>query len=277
MDASLTLLYDGTFEGLMTAFFEAYARRPHPAAILPESVCQLQFGQRYQTVETDLNKADRVVRGIQARIGDFAYEKIWLASLSDAPAVSQDIYRYLLWGFDIGRSIRSRLADDRVLAVDKTVSLVTRESGLLREFLRLSEMEGGVFYGEISPQHRVLPLLMPHFVDRFAIQPFIIQDLTHRLAGVSQGGEWYITSSADFSLPSKSSREEAVQHLWKRFYQTIAIKERINPKLRRQLMPKKYWKHMLEMNPIPSKLPETPYQPPVPLRAKESGERNRLL
>ena len=262
--SSLTLLFDGTFEGLMTAFFEAYARRPHPAAILPEAACQMTMGQRYQVVETQEEKAQRVVRGIVQMIGDFAYEKVWLAFLADIPDISQAIYQYLLWGFSIGRSIRSRLADNRVLAVDKAVSLVTREAGLLREFLRLSEMEGGVYYGEVSPRHAVLPLLMPHFADRFGIQPFVIQDCTHRMAGVAQNGDWYITPSADFSLPATSVRETSVQHLWKRFYQSIAIRERINPRLQQQLMPKKYWKHMLEMNPIPDKGIPAPYQPPAP-------------
>lgn len=268
-DRTLTLLFDSTFEGLMTAFFEAYARRPHPIAILPEAACQLEFGRRYHVVETDEAKAERVVQGIQRQIGAFAYEKVWLAFLADTPHVSQAIYQYLLWGFAIGGTIRSRLADDRVLAVDKAVSLVTREAGFLREFLRLSEMEGGVYYGEISPRHQVLPLLMPHFVERFAMQPFVIQDCTHRVAGMAQNGDWYITSSSSFSLPVASCREAAVQHLWKTFYQKIAVQERINPHLQRQMMPKKYWKHMLEMNPLPTKAPAVSYQPPQPTEIEE--------
>lgn len=159
----LTLLFDSSFEGLMTAFFEAYARRPHPAAILSEAACQLEFDRRYQTVLTDPVKAGRVVRGIRAKLGDTAYEKVWLAALADLPEVSQAIYRYLLWGFEIGRQIHTRLADDRALAVDKAVSLVSREASFLQEFLRLAEMEGGVYYGEISPRHQVLPLIMPHY------------------------------------------------------------------------------------------------------------------
>lgn len=264
MSGALTLLFDGTFEGLMTAFFEAYARRPHPAAILPEAACQLEFGQRYQAVETDETKANRVVRGIQKQIGDFAYEKVWMAFLADLPDISQAVYRYLLWGFEIGPRIRARLADERVLAVDKAVSLVSREAQLLREFLRLAEMEGGVYYGEISPRHRVLPLLMPHFVERFAVQPFVIQDCTHRVAGLAQGGDWYITASSSFSLPAASAREAAVQQLWKAFYQKIAIKERINPRLQRQLMPKKYWKHMLEVSSLPDTGAALPYRSPAP-------------
>lgn len=261
--SALTLLFDDTFEGLMTAFFDAYARRPHPVAILPESACQLEFDRRYQTVATDPIKAERVVRGIERQIGDFAYEKVWVAALADLPGVSQAIYQYLLWGFEIGRSIRSRLADERVLAVDKAVALVTREAGFLREFLRLAEMEGGVYYGEISPRHQVLPLIMPHFVDRFADQPFVVQDCTHKMAGVAHGGEWYITSSSAFSLPETSAREKSIQHLWRTFYHKVAVEERVNPKLQRQLMPKKYWKHMVEMQPDLQPADDT-YQPPLP-------------
>lgn len=248
MGAPLTLLFDGSFEGLMTAFFDAYARRPHPVALLPEAACQLEFGQRYTTVSTDEAKAARVVRGIRRCVGEFAYEKAWMAFLLDKPDISQTIYQYLLWGFEVGPDIRTRLVDDRALAIDKAVALVAREACALREFLRLSEREGGVYYGEISPQHRILPLLMPHFVERFSTQPFLIQDCTHQLAGVAQGGDWYITDSSTLAMPDISAREASIQQLWKTFYQRIAIKERINPQLQRQLMPKKYWKHMVEMN-----------------------------
>ena len=36
--------------------------------------------------------------------------------------------------------------------------------------------------------------------------------------------------------------------LWLRFYDSIAIDERKNEKLRIQNMPKKYWKNLPEMN-----------------------------
>ncbi|MGI6265204.1 MAG: TIGR03915 family putative DNA repair protein [Acutalibacteraceae bacterium] len=263
-DRDLTLLYDGSFDGLMSAVFDAYRRRPRPVAILPESSCQIQFGRRYLAVAADPEKADRVVRGIREKIGEFAYEKVWLASLADIPDVSQTIYVYLQWGFEIGSVIRLRLADDRALALDKAVAIVTRESEHLREFLRFSEMDGGVFYGEISPRHQVLPLLMPHFAERFNDQPFLIQDRTHQLAGVAKDGKWYITDSSSFTMPALAAREEAIRYLWKTFYQKVAIEERINPGLRRQHMPKKYWKHMTEMDPRPMKPPATPYQPAPP-------------
>ena len=41
-------------------------------------------------------------------------------------------------------------------------------------------------------------------------------------------------------------KEANYRLLWKRFYDTIAIKERENPKLRQTHMPKRYWNTMTE-------------------------------
>ena len=62
---------------------------------------------------------------------------------------------------------------------------------MLRQFIRFSKLEGGIYYGEITPEHNVVAMLMPHFVSRFQIQPFIIHDKTHRLCGVSDTKTWW--------------------------------------------------------------------------------------
>jgi hypothetical protein len=38
-----------------------------------------------------------------------------------------------------------------------------------------------------------------------------------------------------------------MQRLWKNFYDTIAIKERFNPKCRMNFMPKRVWANLPEM------------------------------
>ena len=59
----------------------------------------------------------------------------------------------------------------------------------------------------------------------------------------------YMTRRSGTSAPPKVLHagvfddEMKYRALWKRFYNTIAIKERINPNLRRQHMPKKFEKY----------------------------------
>jgi probable DNA metabolism protein len=44
-----------------------------------------------------------------------------------------------------------------------------------------------------------------------------------------------------------SDEELFFQQLWKEYFRSITIKERINLKLQRQHMPKRYWKYLTEL------------------------------
>ncbi|MEN6596618.1 MAG: DUF4130 domain-containing protein [Proteiniphilum sp.] len=48
-----------------------------------------------------------------------------------------------------------------------------------------------------------------------------------------------------FSL-MMAADEEMFQELWKGYFKAMTIKERINPRLQRQHMPKRFWKYLTE-------------------------------
>ena len=63
--------------------------------------------------------------------------------------------------------------------------------------------------------------------------------------------------------------EAAYRLLWKRFYDTVAIRERENPKLRMTHMPKRYWSTMTEFQDesyfqVEDELPPVPNAPSLP-------------
>lgn len=242
-------VYDDTFEGLMTAVFEAYARRPAPESVTGRAHCQQLLGRRYIDIGTDIAKAERVIAGIQRKMGQDSYAALWSAFQSEAIGVGDLLYQYIRLGMAVGPRIQQRITDERVIAVNKLAGLVGREAGLLIEFVRFSKMEGGVYYGEITPQYNVLAQIMPHFAERFSIQPFLIRDKNRQIAGVFDTREWWITSTESMQVPDVEEDERAWRQMWRAFYDTIAIKERVNLNLRRNHMPKKYWKNMTEMIP----------------------------
>ena len=43
----VTLLTDGTFEGLLTAVFDSYSVHPAPISVHAAAVCQQELGRRY--------------------------------------------------------------------------------------------------------------------------------------------------------------------------------------------------------------------------------------
>ena len=69
---------------------------------------------------------------------------------------------------------------------------------------------------------------------------------THKEALFYAGGKAVIRPLEDFQMALPDEREANYRLLWKRFYDTIAIKERENPRLRQTHMPKRYWNTMTE-------------------------------
>lgn len=251
MSDRTALIFDGSFDGLLTAIFEAYTLRPMPAEIVePDS--QQHLGVVYRNVRTDAAKAARVRRGIRTQMGGEAYDNAWKAFLSQHPERGTFIYRYVRLGFQIKQQLVRSLTDERVITVNKLASLVAREASHLLQFIRLGETETGVYYSEITPTYPVLPLIMPHFVHRLNTQAFVIYDKTHKQAGLYNGRQWVLTDADNAQPPAYTAEERQYRQLWKTFYDTVAITERINPKLRQQFMPKKYWRNMVEMTETPT-------------------------
>ena len=63
-----------------------------------------------------------------------------------------------------------------------------------------------------------------------------------------------IVDHLDLDRPDQA--ELQCQALWRRFYQTIAIPARHNPKCRMSHMPKRYWDNLPEMQPDPMSTPQ---------------------
>lgn len=243
----VVFLFDGSFDGLLSAVFAAFARRLNPADILPDGAVQQSLNTDYLFIPTEEDKAWRVAEGVRQKMGQVACEKIWTVYLSGEPEAGRKILSYIRLGMQQGLRIHRMLTDDRVIAINKLADLVTREAHMLTQFARFSALEGQVYFATVSPTYRVLPLIIPHFFDRFRDQPFLIHDTVHGEVGISRCSEWLITSDEGLSPPSHTEEETAYRAMWKTFYDTVSIRERYNPGLRRQLMPKKYWKNMVEM------------------------------
>jgi len=148
-------------------------------------------------------------------------------------------------GYKIGVPVTDMLANDAVRAITIIARNVSRESHFYREFLRFSDYNGALV-AIIEPKNFVLPMIIDHYCDRFPSEQFLIYDESHKYAIVHQNGEGTIIPLENLELPEACAKEETYRALWKRFYDTIAIEGRINPKLRMGNMPKRYWKHLTE-------------------------------
>ena len=248
MSDSVMHIIDGSFESLMTSVFISHAEKQFPAGIYQKDEYQQSLYIAPREIQTDPVKADRVRNGIIRRLGTGIYENIWVAYLSNDPEKFTKISRYLKLAFVVGRNVTERLTEPEVMDMLMICRLVGRETNKLGGFIRFSVMENGVQFAEITPDHNQIPLLMQHFTDRLRGIPFIIYDSRRNIAGISDTKDWYVADAGGLELPGLASDEELIRALWRRFYKTIAIEARVNPKLQRNFMPLKYRRNMTEHN-----------------------------
>jgi len=240
----LAYLYDGSLEGLLCCVYESYYKKELPSLIFRcEEAQETLFPVK--EITTDPTAAQKVERSIALSISKEALRLVRLCYLSHLEQRERTILLFLRLGYKVGPSVTNMLAHDVVRAITKSVQNVQCESHFYKEFLRFSEYNG-VLVAIIEPKNFVLPLTAPHFCDRFPSEQFLIYDKSHKCAFVYQNGEKSLIPLEHLELPEADATEKTYRALWKQFYNTIAIEGRINPKLRMNHMPKRYWVQLTE-------------------------------
>ena len=244
--------YDGSFDGLLCCIFESYTQKENPTAIVcgEDSEWSL-FDTR--VIVTEGAHAERVGRSLR-KISRDVLPLLRRVHLTCLPDKELAIYRFVAKLYREGAPYLTRLSDDAYQPLLRAAHHLSSEVELLRGFIRFSDY-GGVLGAEISPKNRVLPLLRGHFAERCHDEAFFIYDHTHHEALLYAAGRSHIVPLDDFEAAPPGAEELAYRQLWRRFYDTVAIRERENPKLRINHMPKRYWKHMTEFQIDGSTLP----------------------
>lgn len=241
-------LYDGSFEGLLTCIFEAYARRELPEGIETTENGQLTLESSYSHIETDVEKAKRVAEKIIKCAGRCAYKHMYYTYLSEKPQREMNIFGYVRMCLKHGSAADKYLTTPCVDFVLDASRRTGHEAHKYTGFVRFSELEGNIYYGEIEPVHNILPIIAGHFIQRYGSMPFLIHDKKRRLCLVYNGRDCTIHETNSLPDIRLSEHELEYRRLWKEFYDTVEIKERHNEKCRMTLMPKRYWKYLTEFN-----------------------------
>jgi probable DNA metabolism protein len=246
--------YDKTFEGLLTAVFDAYNRKNFPDKLLEEDELKPLFVDESYTVLTQTDKASRVWKALEKKLQRTTRNMITHVWLSELPASDELIFRYIRKTFDSKQSIELNFTDDDVLQMRNVAQKVDREKHRMIEYVRFQKAADDIFFAPVSPDHNCLPLILEHFKDRFSDQKWIIYDIKRNygfyydLKTVTEmtldSTNLFPEGKLDEELMAKD--EKLFQELWKGYFKSMTIKERINLKLQRQHLPKRYWKYLTE-------------------------------
>ncbi len=239
-------LYDGTFEGLLTCIYLHYYNEKASDILLKEDYQPNLFNE-YLEVITDHTKADIVYEAINNKISPYDLRRIYRVYKSVENGKEKKILDYVRLGFVRGGCVSMLHGDPIVFAVQQIEKKVSNEVHRMKELVRFSELEGGVLYSPIEPDHDVVEFLADHFCDRYKNEMFVIHDVKRDKALAAYKGDWYITRFTKEQVSDISVNEQEYRDLWKQYFENIAIRERINPKCQKNHMPVRYWKHLTEM------------------------------
>ncbi|MGI6668341.1 MAG: TIGR03915 family putative DNA repair protein [Acetivibrionales bacterium] len=239
-------IYDGSFEGILTAVFEAFSRKEAPCAILPENNLQQDFLVSYVFIRTDPAKSERVCKAVPDKISGESLENIYHVFLSEHPDAATLIYKYLKLGFAMGGKVDMHLADNTVFKVMDICRKLELELHRMMGFVRFRQVEGGIFYSPIAPDNNIVELLAPHFAERLPGQNWIIHDVKREIAALYNTEKWIISEFCTGDIPKATQDEKQYAALWKKLFETLEIPDRKNPQLQRRLLPRRYWDYLTE-------------------------------
>lgn len=249
----ITLLYDGSFDGLLTAVFEVFEYRYKDVEIISKEKFQQEnmFSEIHEVI-TQPEKAGRVLKKLEQNIGKSGIHQLLKVFLSEDPELEPLILSAIRQSIQHpGENILQNYADDHILKISKIGKSVDRERHRLTAFVRFEKMQDGVFFAKIDPDFNVIPLIRKHFKDRYQDQKWMIYDIRRNY------GILYDLKSCDFFYPEEKinlqqyqekfhDEEQNYQKLWQQYFVKTNIVERKNLKLHIQHVPKRYWKYLTE-------------------------------
>jgi probable DNA metabolism protein len=236
--------YDGSFDGLLSAIFEAFRQRGEAADFVAGEPAPSLFAAPL-AVATNSGHARRVERGIASRAGEDAVERLYRAFLSEEEGVERVIYAYIQAVVKHGGRAAENLLLEPVTEVARLAKRTGREVHRMHAFVRFEEQEDGSFAATVEPDCDVLPLIGEHFRRRFPTMRWRIDDLRRGYALVHEGGELHLAPLA--RQPGAGAvHEERFQDLWRTYFSAVNIPERANPRLHLQHLPRRYWRHLTE-------------------------------
>ena len=253
MNTSKTLIYDGSFNGFLTAVFIGFEQRINQADIQRKGQIQNGLFAETETIFTNVEKAKRVWNGIQNR-SSTAVKNIYFAFLSEKKGIEPLLYHYIQHLMGSKENKVSDFSDDAVLKINQLAHKVGREKHRMEAFVRFQLTKDEIYFANIEPDFDVLPLISKHFRSRYADQQWIIYDVKRKygLYYDLQGVELISLDLQDIHANSIkkndafTNEEYEYQELWGNYFQSTNIKSRINKKLHTQHVPKRYWKYLSE-------------------------------
>jgi len=252
----MVYIFDGTYQGLLTAVFTAFERREFEAIISSQKNYMDSLFDSSRLIATDTNKSTRVQKGLLKYLSPDMVTDFWRAFLYEQESMNQIIFKLIISVFQGSKHILQNYGDDSVLHFKQALKKVSRERHRMKAFVRFQKSADQLYVSVVEPDFNVLPLVIPFFRNRYADQPWLIYDnkrkygIYYNLLQVTE-----VTLSADDKALQKAteiiefdSKDKHYEKMWQSYFQSTNIEARKNLKLHLRHVPKRYWRYLPEKN-----------------------------
>lgn len=252
----MNYLFDGSYQGFLTCVFEYFESKEQliPNVLMDQQAAQIDIFAASKNIITDIDKATRVQKGLQNKVGKKNAQNFLRGFLSEDPQAFQAMFRLIIKIFKGHPEIIHNYGHADTLYFAQTLKKVSRERHRMKAFVRFSKSSDGLYFAIIEPDFNVLPLISSFFKNRYADQPWLIYDVKRKYGLLY---DTVIVQEVELSKEEKSAltqnsvitldeKDEYFQHLWKQYYHSTNIEARRNMKLHIKHVPKRYWKYLVE-------------------------------
>lgn len=220
---SMAIRYDGTFTGLLSAFYNCYYNQHAVSAISAGSgIPQLHTAAQY--LATDKEHADRVRQSIINRTSKAVVAQLYHVFLSEVHDREMLIFSYLsaLFKVLVAPNFDLQEVNWRITLLN---DLITREVSRMERMVCFQPTDKAIAFAAIDPDFDVLPLLGSYFTKQYPNQEWVIYD-TARTYGIHFNQKQLCEVSLDFveeaapgQLPRvvEPTEGQAFQQLWKEY------------------------------------------------------------
>jgi len=244
-----TLLHDGPLDGLLSAVAEAADAEGGLPEVHAAHGWQPALFEEARRVDADPRRVRRLLDELRSHGSRQMVGRALHAAMSEQGDVGTALAGYVRQVRRHGARADDFLADPSVGRVHEAARTVGRELHRLKGLVRFRRLREGTLWAPISPTTNVITPLALYFKDRIPSDPWVLHDVRRGMAIRWDGRtlHWVDRDALPPEQPEPAEDEGQYQALWQTYFRTIAVPERRNPRLQRQYMPVRYWRHLVEV------------------------------
>ncbi len=175
MDNSRFLIYDGSFNGFLTAVFTAFENNLDVLGFKCETANQKGLFLDTEIIVTQKSKAKMVWESIEKK-SHTAVRNIYFAFLSESNGIEFLLYQYILKLYGMLNPTEIEQSPIIENIISKLAINVSREKSQIENLVHFQSINDDIYIAEIEPGFNILPLISRHFRYRYPKHQWIIFD-----------------------------------------------------------------------------------------------------